>query len=78
MNKTRKLALKRERLTELSNDQLDGLAGGLAAAIIITPTHAGVTCGCPSDNYDCPSLDIQCVDTYRHVCGNIKVNLAAN
>ena len=34
MHTTRKLTLKRERLAELSNDQLDGLAGGLAGVAV--------------------------------------------
>jgi hypothetical protein len=80
MNSTRKLSLKRERLTELSNDQLDGLAGGLSSniayqlqlTIVVEPTIPVTACACATDS-DCVSLDRQCIDTYRNVCGGIVV-----
>ena len=74
MNSTRKLSLKRERLTELSADQLDGLAGGLATggpAIAIRGGGNGpteyYTCSCPTAN-PCNSVDVQPCVTFRTAC----------
>ena len=67
MKSTRKLALKRERLTELDRDQLDGLAGGLAVAQIACPTQT-----CPSQ-YPCMTLDYKCVETFRTGCCGVTI-----
>ena len=65
MHRIRKLSLKRERMTELSAGQLDGLAGGLAAEVALTGTGAGL----PSDNRDCATIDVHCgLSDYRTFC----------
>lgn len=65
MKSTRKLSLKRERLTELSNDQLDGLAGGLAAETAIY--IAVITRYCATNN-PCNTVDNKCATDYRTLC----------
>ena len=73
MKSTRKLSLKRERLTELSNDQLDGLAGGLDSDAAIRV--AVLTRYCPS-NYPCGTLDYKCVTDYRtQCCGAVAIHV---
>ena len=69
MHNSRKLTLKRERLAELSGDQLDGLAGGLAEAKIEVMT----TATCPSDAKDCGTIDVKCNITYRGACPTTAV-----
>lgn len=78
MREARKLSLKRERLTELTSEQLDGLAGGLAAAEIRVVAYT-IACtgtqGCPSDAGNCSTLDgtCSCGCTYRDICGNAAI-----
>ena len=76
MKAAKKLSLKRERLTELSSDELAGVAGG-AAVIYIRTTYTltcGCTNGCVSDDTRCATYTCTCGCTYQNVC---RINVAA-
>ena len=71
MKAAKKLSLKRERLTELSSDELGGIAGGADAAIAIYTTYTltcGCTNGCVSDNTQCATYTCTCGCTYQNIC----------
>ena len=70
MKSTRKLSLKRERLTELDKDQLDGLAGGLSAVRIVCFTEF-----CPT-NIPCQTIDYKCATDYRTACCGVAIAVA--
>ena len=80
MKATKKLSLKRERLTELSSDELAGIAGGAAVdgAIYIRTTYTltcGCTQGCASDDTRCATWTCTCGCTYQSICRNaIQIN----
>ena len=70
MKAAKKLSLKSERLTELSSDELGGIAGGNAQIYIRTTytVTCGCTNGCISDNYQCFPYSATCGCTYQNVC----------
>lgn len=73
MKEAKKLSLKRERLTELSSDQLQGIAGGLdiatrtgdGAVAVRTFTCPTLTCGCSQGCWS----DANCVSLDTCTCG---------
>lgn len=87
MRGTRKLVLKRERLVQLTTEDLQAVAGGLYLTgnyptIVIrddTVYCVTVTCtgtqGCPSDGGNCSTVDgtCSCGCTYRDICGNAAI-----
>ena len=83
----KKLSLKKETLSELTDDQLRTIAGGVDIGGISGTcyTCVGYTCagchatqGCPSDDTRCPSVD-GCTDscTYRDLCHKALTAIAA-
>ena len=71
MKAAKKLSLKRERLTELSSDELAGIAGGADAQIYIRTTYTltcGCTNGCVSDDTRCATYTCTCGCTYQNIC----------
>jgi natural product precursor len=69
---TKKLSLKRERLTELSSDELAGIAGGAEVGVTIQIRTYTLTCGCTngcvSDDTRCATYTCTCGCTYQWVC----------
>ncbi|HEX7166518.1 MAG TPA: class I lanthipeptide [Acidimicrobiales bacterium] len=83
----KKLSLKKETLSELTDDQLRTIAGGADIAISGTcATCAQHTCAgchetseCPSNDYKCPTID-GCTGscTYRDLCDKALTAIAIN
>ncbi len=74
MKPVKKLSLKKETLSELTDDQMRFVVGGVDAR-----THIGDTCNvpchitdsCPSDDTNCKTVDTPCATqscTYRDWC----------